>query len=37
MPRVWDDLSNVVRLRGNGNGRTRNDTLPLTALISSRD
>jgi hypothetical protein len=22
---------------GNGNGRTRNDSLPLTALISSRD
>jgi hypothetical protein len=23
--------------RGNGNGRTRNDNLPLTALISSKD
>jgi hypothetical protein len=23
--------------RRNGNGRTRNDNLPLTALISSRD
>jgi hypothetical protein len=23
--------------RGNGNDRTRNDSLPLTALISSRD
>jgi hypothetical protein len=27
----------ALRGEGNKNGRTRNDSLPLTALISSRD
>jgi hypothetical protein len=30
-------MRKTVRGWGNGNGRTRNDSLPLTALISSRD
>jgi hypothetical protein len=32
-----EGMRKTVRGGGNGNGRTRNDSLPFTALISSRD